>query len=125
MAGIGFAATSHPEVNASHSASRPSVADKNRHRLSTSMCFGSVVDSPFSESLTGNNNDTPPEKMGEVSLLRRGRDSNPGSQEPSSTVFETAPFNRSGTSPEIAILLIYNELLNTETIRFGKIKTKI
>jgi hypothetical protein len=33
-------------------------------------------------------------------LKRRGRDSNPGNQLPGSTVFETAPFNHSGTSPE-------------------------
>jgi hypothetical protein len=30
--------------------------------------------------------------------IRRGRDSNPGSPE-GTTVFETAPFDRSGTSP--------------------------
>ena len=36
--------------------------------------------------------------------LRKGRDSNPRYQFPDITVFETAPFNRSGTFPIITIV---------------------
>ena len=37
---------------------------------------------------------------------RRGRDSNPGHRKPRATVFETAPFNRSGTSPGILYFIL-------------------
>ena len=60
---------------------------------------------------------------------RRGRDSNPGMAKPS-TVFETAPFNRSGTSPYnlLCILITHAKFLkktiqNCRAIFFKNIRS--